>query len=97
MRSGSPPRSHTAAGVDDSTTRQRLQVALRSALAERRRLDAGEADQIVRAEIAERRTAAQEYEARGHPDRAARLRREATILLSALERVITGAGGTTES
>jgi uncharacterized protein YqeY len=121
--------------VDDSTTRQRLQLALRAALkardtvatsalrsalaavdnasavpagpppgagtgsahiagaasglgaaeAERRRLTAAEADQIVQAEIAERQTAAQEYEARGHPDRAARLRREASILLTALE------------
>jgi uncharacterized protein YqeY len=121
--------------VDDSTTRQRLQLALGAALkardtvatsalrsalaaidnasavpagpppgagtgsahiagaasglgaaeAERRRLTAAEADQIVHAEIAERRAAAQDYERRGHPDRAAGLRREASILLAALE------------
>ncbi|MGH3152986.1 MAG: hypothetical protein ACRDOB_19980 [Streptosporangiaceae bacterium] len=58
--------------------------------AERRVLDAAEAEQIVRAEIAERRAAAQDYEARGHPDRAARLRREASILLSAIETAEVG-------
>ncbi len=120
--------------MDDSTARQRLQLALRAALkardtvavsalrsalaaidnasaipaglppgagtgsvhiagaasgagaseAERRRLTASEADQIVQAEIAERRAAAQDYERRGHPGRAARLRREANILLAAM-------------
>ncbi len=55
-----------------------------SAEAERRRLDAAETEQIVRAEIADRLAAARQYEQRGHPDRATRLRREASILLAAL-------------
>ena len=74
--------------------------ALRSALAEidnagaaaglgageagRRGLSAGEAEQIVRAEIAERRAAARDYEQAGHASQASRLRREADVLTSAL-------------
>ena len=51
--------------------------------APRRGLTAGEAERIVRAEIAEREAAATGYERAGHADRAGRLRREAAVLLSA--------------
>jgi len=50
----------------------------------RRGLSAGEAEQIVRAEIAERRAAARDYEQAGHASQASRLRREADVLTSAL-------------
>jgi uncharacterized protein len=52
---------------------------------ERRRLSEGDVDEIVRAEIAERQAAARDYEQRGHADRADRLRREACVLMSAIE------------
>jgi hypothetical protein len=51
--------------------------------AHRRGLIAGEAQRIVRAEIAERDTAAADYERAGHADRAGRLRPEAAVLRSA--------------
>ena len=50
----------------------------------RRGLAAGEAEQIVRAEIAEREAAAAGYEGAGHGEQAHRLRQEARILASAL-------------
>ncbi len=52
--------------------------------AERRGLSEDQVDEIVRAEIAEREGAAREYEQRGHTDQADRLRREASVLDSAL-------------
>jgi uncharacterized protein YqeY len=52
---------------------------------QRRRLSEGDVDEIVRAEIAERQAAARDYEQRGHADRADRLRREACVLISAIE------------
>ena len=51
----------------------------------RRGLAAGEAEQIVRAEIAEREAAAAGYEGAGHGEQARRLRQEARILVSALD------------
>jgi uncharacterized protein YqeY len=45
---------------------------------------AGEAEEIVRAEIAERRAAAHDYEQAGRAGQAGRLRREADVLTSAL-------------
>ena len=53
---------------------------LGAAEAERRHIGAAEAQRIVRAEISERLTAADQYERAGHADRAARLRREAAVL-----------------
>jgi hypothetical protein len=50
----------------------------------RRGLAAGEAEQIVRAEIAEREAAAAGYERAGHDEQARRLRQEAGILTSVL-------------
>jgi uncharacterized protein YqeY len=51
----------------------------------RRGLAAGEADRIVRAEIAEREAAAAGYEGAGHGEQARRLRQEARILASVLD------------
>ena len=50
----------------------------------RRGLSAAETEEIVRAEIAERRAAACDYEQAGHAGQAGRLRREADVLTSAL-------------
>jgi uncharacterized protein YqeY len=57
----------------------------------RRGLTAGEAEQIVRAEIAERAAAADGYQRAGHDERASRLRREAAVLAAALD-LAAGAG-----
>jgi len=51
----------------------------------RRGLSAGEAEQIVRTETAERQAAARDYEQAGHAGQADRLRREAGALTSALD------------
>lgn len=50
----------------------------------RRDLTGADVERIVRAEAAERLAAAGEYERRGQPDRAARLRAEASVLSSYL-------------
>jgi uncharacterized protein YqeY len=50
----------------------------------RRRLSDQEASEIVQAEVAGRQAAAQDYDRAGRPERAARLKREADILTSAL-------------
>jgi uncharacterized protein len=50
---------------------------------ERRRLSAGDVDEIVRTEVAERLAAARDYAQRGHADQAERLRREARVLMAA--------------
>jgi uncharacterized protein YqeY len=52
--------------------------------ARRRSLSAAEIDQVLRAEISERETAAHEYEHLGRADQARRLRSEARVLLSAM-------------
>jgi uncharacterized protein len=54
--------------------------------AERRLLTDAETGAIVRAEIAERHAAADQYDQAGHADRAARLRQEAEVLSSAAAR-----------
>ena len=51
----------------------------------RRGLAAGEAERIVRAEIAEREAAAAGYEGAGHGEQARRLRQEARVLASVLD------------
>jgi uncharacterized protein len=50
----------------------------------RRSLSDQEATAVVRAEVAERLAAAQQYDRAGHTEQAGRLRREADILASAL-------------
>jgi uncharacterized protein YqeY len=74
---GSPHVAGAAAGVG-------------AAEADRRRLSDGEAEQIVRAEAAERQAVARDYEQAGHADRADRLRREAGVLISALNARTAG-------
>src|SRR5690349_24508009 len=61
-------------------------VGLGAAEVPRRGLAAGEAERIVRAEIAEREAAAAGYEGAGRGEQARRLRREARILASVLDR-----------
>ncbi len=51
--------------------------------APRRNLTGAQAEQIIQAEIAERRQAAHAYERAGHPGRAQRLRAEADVIESA--------------
>lgn len=58
-------------------------AGLGAAEAARRELSEAELARIVSAEIAERVAAADGYEHAGHPDRAARLRREADVLRTA--------------
>jgi uncharacterized protein len=53
--------------------------------APRRGLAAGETERIVPAEIAEREAAAAGYGQAGHAERASHLRREAAVLLSAMD------------
>jgi hypothetical protein len=57
---------------------------LRAAEARRRVLSEAEAEGIIRAEIADRQTAAALYERAGHADRAARLRGEADALAAVM-------------
>jgi hypothetical protein len=52
--------------------------------AERRRLSDSEAEEIVWMEVAERQATARDYERAWHTDRADRLRREASVLMSAV-------------
>jgi uncharacterized protein YqeY len=60
-------------------------AGLGAAEAPRRGLAAGEAEQIVRAEIAEREAAAAGYEVAGHGEQGGRLRQEARTLASVLD------------
>jgi uncharacterized protein len=57
--------------------------------ASRRTLTETEIGGIVRAEIADRRAAAAQYERAGHADRAGRLRREADALATALAAAVS--------
>jgi uncharacterized protein len=50
--------------------------------AQRRPLNGGQVEEIVRAEISERHCAAREYEQAGHTGQAARLRGEAQVLMA---------------
>jgi uncharacterized protein len=59
-------------------------TGLAAAEVRRRPIGPSELEGIVRTEIAERQLAAGEYEQLGQADRAARLRHEASVLLSAL-------------
>jgi uncharacterized protein len=53
--------------------------------AERRQLSDAELEEIVRAEITERQAAARAYARSGHAGQAGRLRREARVLILALD------------
>jgi uncharacterized protein YqeY len=56
----------------------------------RRSLSEADVGQILRAEISERLVAARDFENRGHPDRAQRLRGEAGVLTAAAGDAIPG-------
>jgi uncharacterized protein len=62
-------------------------AGLGAAEAARRRLSPEETAGFVRDEIFDRLAAAQHYQAAGHPERAARLRREAQAIQDALDAV----------
>jgi uncharacterized protein YqeY len=79
-----PAAPAPAAGADGSHFAGTV-AGLGAGEAERRRLTEAEAEQIVRAEVAERQAAARGYDQTGHADQAARLRQEAQILLSVIE------------
>lgn len=68
-------------------------AGLGAAEVERRRLQEAEVEQIVRAEVAERRAAADAYERAGQDERAGRLRDEADVLSSHLDGHAPGGGG----
>jgi uncharacterized protein len=55
-------------------------VGLGAGEAERRALTEADIEEIVRAEVAERRAAARDYDQAGHAQQADRLRREAQVL-----------------
>jgi uncharacterized protein YqeY len=59
-------------------------AGLGAAEAERRVLSTAEAEAVVRAEVGERELAADEYDKAGHAGVAARLRREALVLIQVL-------------
>jgi hypothetical protein len=59
---------------------------LGAAEGERHTLTEPEVEQIVRTEVAERQAAAYSYDRAGRPDQAGRLRREASILMSVIDR-----------
>ena len=69
---GDPPFAGTVAGLGATEM-------------ERRRLTGEQVEQLVRAEIADRETAAADYERAGQLEQAERLRAEATVLTSHLE------------
>ena len=60
-------------------------AGLGAAEAQRRRLTEAQVEEIVRGEVAERQSAARDYDQAGHADQADRLRREADVLMSALD------------
>lgn len=77
--------SREGGGLADSEHFAGGTAGLGSAEAERRMLTREETAAIIRAEISERETAARQYESAGHPERAARLRREADAIRSAFQ------------
>lgn len=60
-------------------------LGLGAAEVERRRLTDAQVDEIVRREVADRESAAREYERAGRPERGDRLRREASALTAFLD------------
>lgn len=81
-----------SAGISDTRSAGAIEDAPRLGTADvaRRHLDTAQIEAIVRAEITERRTAADEYEGLGQPHRAAELRREAEVLAEQLDGPVTG-------
>jgi uncharacterized protein YqeY len=69
-------------GVRRSLAIEDTPVGAGAAEAERRVLTEEDVERIIQTEVAERETAAVEYEKAGHADRAAQLRAEAHVLTS---------------
>ena len=67
-------------------------AGLGAAEVERRHLQEAEVEQIVQAEVADRRAAADAYERAGQAERAGRLRAEAEVLSSHLGGPAPGGG-----
>ncbi len=63
---------------------EQVAIGLGATEVARRVLTDADVERIVRAEVAERETAAAQYERAGHPDRADRLRGEARVLAAHL-------------
>jgi hypothetical protein len=76
-----PPAAPAAAG---SVHIAGAVAGLGAGEAERRRLTEADLEDLVRAEVAEREAAAHDYDQAGQPGHAARLRREAAVLLAVL-------------
>ncbi|GIF19570.1 uncharacterized protein YqeY [Actinoplanes tereljensis] len=74
-----------AEGAQGSLAIEALPVGVGATEVARRALTEPEVEQIVRAELAERETAADDYERAGHPDRAEKLRSEARSLAAHLQ------------
>ena len=85
-----PGRSLLAAGHADLAG---TVAGLGAAEVERRHLQEAEVEQIVQAEVADRRAAADAYERAGQAERAGRLRAEADVLSSHLGGPAPGGGG----
>lgn len=68
-------------------------VGLRAAEVERRVRTGAQMEEIVRAEVADRRAAARDYERTGRHERAERLRREANVLSAYLGDADSPTGG----
>jgi uncharacterized protein YqeY len=79
------PAATPPAGTAGSPYVAGTAVGVGGAEADRRILSDAEIGAIVRSEITERHAAAAQYEQAGHADRAARLRREADVLSSAVD------------
>lgn len=79
-----PARPVPAAGASSAHVAGAT-VGIGAGEAERRRLTEADIEEIVRAEVAERQAAIQDYDRLGHADQAERLRREARILLSVID------------
>ncbi|WP_068277105.1 GatB/YqeY domain-containing protein [Aldersonia kunmingensis] len=81
-----------SAGITDDRPAGTIEDAagLGAAEVSRRHLDTAQIEAIVRTEITERHTTAQEYERIGRPERAAELRHEAGVLAEQLDGPVTG-------
>ncbi|HEY2670831.1 MAG TPA: hypothetical protein VGJ07_10695 [Rugosimonospora sp.] len=72
------------ASVDERLAIEQIPVGVGAAEVERLVLTPEQVESIVRAEVAERETAAREYEVAGRPERAEQLRSEARVLTAHL-------------
>jgi uncharacterized protein len=71
-------------GTQESLAIEQVRIGVGATEVERRALTDDEVEQIVRDEVAERETAAEQYDQAGYPDRAEQLRDEARALTAHL-------------